>query len=93
MAHITDIGPRFYAQRLYWHTDNPPLVHVTHTTETEPPFRLGRCLVLRAPFTKVALALGVWVDRAEDEESALLRSMDARVTRDNGIRLDEGVGW
>lgn len=93
MAHITDLGPHFYAQKLWWHTENPPLAYVTHTTETEPPYRLGKCVVLRLPFTKRALALGAWVGEAEHEEDALLRSMDARVTRSNGVVLDEEVDW
>lgn len=93
MAHITDLGPHLYAQTLWWHTENPPLFHITHTTETEPPYRLGRCAVLRLPFSKRALALGVWVAEAKHEEDALLRSMDARVIRDNGIRLDGTVDW
>lgn len=89
MAHIIDIGSRFYVQKLYWHVDQPPLVHKTHTTETEYPYRTGRCIVLRVPFRRVALVLGMWVGHSENEEEALLNAMDGRVTKDNGIRLDE----
>lgn len=99
MAHITEIGPKFYFQKLYY-LDPPeggrrrhPLASTSFTTETEHPFRMGRCLVLRVPFTRIALACGVWVDHAEDEEEALLTAMQAWVLMDNGIRLTEEVDW
>lgn len=92
MAHITELGP-FYAQKLYWHWHKPPLLHVDRTVETDAPYRLGKCLVIRAPFTKAALAVGAWVGKSRHEEDALLTSMGARVTKDNGITLTEGVDW
>lgn len=93
MAHINEIGDRFYTQSLFWHIDRPPLVHLTKTSETEPPFRVGTSLVLRVPFTKRAFVLGAWTSKAPTEEEALLNSMGARVTKGNGTVLDGEVDW
>lgn len=90
MAHITELGP-LYAQKLYWHLDKPPLLHLDRTVETGAPYRLGKCVVIRAPFSKAALAIGAWVGKSRHEEEALLTSMGARVTKDNGVTLTEEV--
>lgn len=84
MAQTHDLGPLF-AQRLYYHSEHPPLAAFTQSQEIEPPFRAGRCLVLRLPFSKSAVAVGVWL-RAKTESSALMDAMGARVVRDNAVR-------
>jgi hypothetical protein len=77
-----DIGERYYWQRLFWHTDDPPLVHRTTTQEIEHPYRYGTCVVVRMPLTKVALAVGKW--RGEKREAeALLSAMQGRVHKTN----------
>ena len=92
MAKITDVGPFAYVQRLYWTLENPPLWHLDVTNEIEYPFRRGRCLVLRVPFTKRAFAVGLWGERQAEQE-ALLAAMGGRITRNNGVVLDELEGW
>jgi hypothetical protein len=88
MAKVHDIGSRLYWQRLYWHSEDPPLIHRTTTQEIEPPYRNGRCLVLRVPFTKVAIVLGAWGSTMRESE-ALLSAVGGRVTKDNGIDIDD----
>lgn len=92
MAHINDLG-RFYTQRLYWQKDDPPLIHFDRTVETVHPFRVGKCVVLRKPFSKDAYVFGAWVGKSQDEEAALLDAMGGRVTKDNGIRLTGEEDW
>ena len=62
-----------YGGRLeYWHRNVLPIVEIGTTQETEYPFRLGKCLVFRVPFTHPGYYLGVWVkhpriDRDDDD--------------------------
>lgn len=81
MAHITEMGP-FYAQKLYWHADGAPLLHLDTTHEIEPPYRTGKCLVVRMPFSRTAHVVGVWTG-ARGEKDALLAAVGGRVTSDN----------
>lgn len=92
MAKVHDIGSRFYWQRLYWHSEDPPLVHRTTTQEIERPYRHGTSLVVRLPFTKIALVLGKWISERGEVE-ALLTAMQGRVTKDNGILDHEMEEW
>lgn len=87
MAHITDLGPHAYFQRLWWQTEHPPLVHFDVTNEIEAPYRHGKCVVLRVPFRKTALVFGVWTKK-QREQDALLSAIGGRVTKDNGIMVD-----
>jgi hypothetical protein len=92
MAHVTELGSRLYFQRLYWHSDSPPLLHLTVTQEIEAPFREGRCLVVRIPFTKRALVFGRWVGKRRQLD-ALLAATGGRITKDNGITAEELEEW
>jgi hypothetical protein len=49
----------------YWHRKFLPLVEVGTTQETEMPYRKGKCLVFRAPFTHPGFFIGVWVHRPD----------------------------
>ena len=69
----------------YWHRHLLPIVEVGTTQETEFPYRKGKCLVFRAPFTHPGFYLGVWVDKPDihmdDDESIdqlLIQAMKAR---------------
>lgn len=89
MAQTHDLG-RLFAQRLYYHSDNPPVFTVTRSQEIESPFRAGRCIVVRLPFTKSAVALGVWL-ATKPERTALLDAMSGRVVQDNEV--DDTEDW
>jgi hypothetical protein len=49
----------------YWHRKVLPIIEVGTTQETEMPYRKGKCLVFRAPFTHPGFYLGVWVKRPD----------------------------
>jgi hypothetical protein len=71
---MRDFGKKLYGGKLqYWHRHILPIVEVGHTTETEYPFRLGKCLVVRIPFTHPGYYLGRWVEETnihpEDDEA------------------------
>jgi len=53
-------GPLYGGTLRYWHKKASPIVEVGSTQETEHPFRKGKCLVLRAPFTETGLYFGLW---------------------------------
>lgn len=84
MAKVHEVGERYYWQRLYWHSESPPLIHRTTTQEIEWPYRHGACLVVRIPFTRVALVAGKW-QGSKGEVEALLTAMQGRVTQGNKI--------
>jgi hypothetical protein len=84
MAKAHDLGQKFYWQKLYYHTENPPLFDTETTQEIEPPFRHGKCVVLRVPASKVAIVIGHWKDERR-EVDALLTAIGGTVTQENGI--------
>jgi len=88
MAKAHDLGSHFYFQKLYYHTDNPPLFDTETTQEIEYPYRRGACLVTRVPFTKVALVIGHWREELS-EKDALLAAMGGRVTKENNVEDEE----
>ena len=69
-------NPVIYFGRLrYPHKKFLPLLEVGKTRETELPFRRGRCLVFRAPWTEKSLYLGLWTSRPKvdpDDDDAII---------------------
>lgn len=66
-------GPLYAGKLRYWHKKALPIIEIGSTQETEYPFRSGKCLVLRAPFTEPGFYLGVFyktpnVDIHDDDE-------------------------
>jgi hypothetical protein len=57
------LGPIYVGKLYYWHRHLLPIVEVGTTQETDMPYRKGKCLVFRAPFTKPGYYLGLWVER------------------------------
>jgi hypothetical protein len=49
----------------YWHRKFFPMIEIGTTQETEMPYRKGKCLVFRFPFTHPGFFVGVWVYRPE----------------------------
>lgn len=78
MAKTHDVG------RLYWHTMVYPrkfkgFTDRAESQEIEVPFRAGSGFVLRLPFTRLGLVLGVWSKpQPYDESIALTRAISAR---------------
>ena len=59
-------------------TTKHPLAERGTTHETDHPYREGRSLVLRLPFTTRAVALGVWMTSQGDEQDVLRRAVGSR---------------
>lgn len=79
-------GPFYIGTLKYWHRDLLPILEVGHTQETELPFRRGRCLVFRVPFTKTGYYAGILYGAVSTEsvtedaiDELLLDALRARV--------------
>lgn len=53
-------GPLYVGTLRYWHKKAFPIIEIGSTQETEHPYRTGKCLVLRAPFTETGYYGGVF---------------------------------
>lgn len=60
------LGPIYAGKLEYYHRKFLPIVELGKTQETEIPFRVGRCLVFRLPFTKPGFYIGVLFRTVED---------------------------
>ena len=75
-------GPLYVGTLRYWHKKLLPIFEVGTTQETEFPFRKGKCLVVRVPFTTTGYYLGLLFKRVADphlltDEDIDLIMMDA----------------
>ena len=77
MPNVTQLGPRIYAHPMEYPTNKFPIIDKGHTQEIDWPFRMGKAAVLRLPFTRRALVIGVWTGR-QDEHAALSSAIGAR---------------
>jgi len=68
-----------------------PLVHLSTTTEIEPPFRHGACALVRVPFVQTSLAIGKWSRGTLDEVAAHERALGLRVLEDNGSGWEDDL--
>lgn len=64
--NMRTLGPLYAGTLKYWHKKALPIVEVGHTQETEIPYRRGKCLVFRAPFTTQAVYLGLLFKTVSD---------------------------
>jgi len=81
-----------YGGRLeYWHRHLLPVIEVGTTQEVEYPYRKGKCLVFRVPFTHPGFYIGAWVNtpdiHMDDEEAIDQLLIDAMRARPD----DEGL--
>lgn len=68
------LGPLYGAKIRYWHKRAMPIVEIGWTQETEPPFRKGKCLVFRIPYTEWGYAGGLFYKRPDihpDDEDGI----------------------
>ena len=67
-------GPLYGGKLRYWHKKALPIIEIGSTTEIERPYRKGKCLVFRAPFTEPGFYIGLWVKRTNihpDDDDAI----------------------
>lgn len=57
----------FWFQFLVYPRRDVPLTEIGQTQEAGYPWRIGRCRVFRAPFTRRAVAVGQWTGYQERE--------------------------
>lgn len=64
--------------RLFVHTlhlqPDAPRFHIAQSVSTDPPYRLGRPVVIRL-FRGFSVAIGWWMDTGWDEEEALMAAV------------------
>ncbi len=60
------LGPLYVGKLNYWHKKLLPIVELGTTQETDTPFRKGRCLVFRVPFTTPGYYVGVLFKTVND---------------------------
>lgn len=67
-------GPLYVGTLKYYHNNFLPIIEVGHTQETDMPYRKGKCLVFRLPFTKPGFYAGVFYHNPKidwDEEDRI----------------------
>lgn len=57
---MKSFGPLYGGKLRYWHKKFLPMLEVGTTRETEYPFRKGKCLVARIPFTEPGYYFGIF---------------------------------
>lgn len=57
-----------FAHLLEYPSRKVPLMERGWTQETEEPWRKGVSVVLRAPFTRRAVALGIWRSKGSEDD-------------------------
>jgi hypothetical protein len=78
MPQVHDIGTKTYTHAMRYPTRKFPIFDTGgYTQEIEHPFRTGKALVLRIPFSTYAVVLGRWGE-TKPEEQALTDAIGAR---------------
>jgi len=77
-------GPLYVGTLQYWHKKLLPIVEVGTTQETELPFRKGKCLVFRVPFTTTGFYIGLLFKAVADPH--LLTDEDIDLIMMNAMR-------
>jgi hypothetical protein len=59
-------GPLYVGKLKYYHKKALPIIEVGSTQETELPYRVGKCLVFRVPFTLPGYYIGLLHKTVDD---------------------------
>jgi hypothetical protein len=70
---MRSFGPLYVGALRYWHKKALPILEIGTTQETEYPYRKGKCLVARVPFTEPGYYLGLFyhnpkIEHDDDEK-------------------------
>lgn len=63
---MKSFGPLYVGKLKYYHRKFLPIVEIGHTQEIEIPYRFGRCLVFRLPFTIPGFYIGIFFKTVVD---------------------------
>lgn len=78
MPEIYQLGTQHFAHTMTYPTRKFPVVDTGgDTQEIEWPYRTGKSVVLRVPFTRAALVVGKWTGK-RDEQQALTEAIGVR---------------
>jgi hypothetical protein len=81
---LKSIGPLYVGKLRYWHKKALPVLEVGKTQETDMPYRTGRCLVFRFPFTTPGYYIGIFSKTSNDP--SLLTDEDIDLIMMNAMR-------
>jgi hypothetical protein len=87
-------GPFYVGKLRYWHRKALPITEVGSTQETEYPYRIGKCLVFRAPFTESGYYLGVFYKRPDihpDDDEAIDALLSGAMKGRSAWRPEDGL--
>ena len=84
------VGNTYWHVIQYPHGLRVPAINRTTTTEVDPPFRHGPCLVLGVPFTNSGIVIGRWTETL-DETDAISLALGLRVIDDNGLGFEDSL--
>lgn len=73
---MKSFGPLYGGKLRYWHKKLLPILEIGTTRETEYPFRKGKCLVARIPFTEPGYYFGIFYQ-------------NPRIDQDDDLAIDE----
>lgn len=82
-------GPLYAGRLEYYHRNFLPIIEVGRTQETDFPYRRGRCLVFRLPFTKPGFYMGILFNTVKDPH--LLTDEDVDLLLHEALR--SRVAW
>jgi hypothetical protein len=69
---------RVYLTRVPYLDNKSPLMERGWSAETEYPWRLGKCIAIRIPTTKIGFGIGLWGPEG-DEEETLTKASGCRI--------------
>jgi hypothetical protein len=75
MPITKEIGRLFTHRFTYPPGKHFPLIDLGSSQEIEYPFRSGRSLVVRIPFTRESVVLGIWGEPEDDPDTALQKAL------------------
>ncbi len=78
------LGPIYVGKLNYWHRNFFPIVEVGTTQESEIPFRRGKCLVFRFPYTHPGFYIGLLFKTVQDPR--MLTDEDVDLLLMNALR-------
>jgi len=82
-------GPLYVGKLNYYHRKPLPIVEVGKTQETDMPYRVGHCLVFRAPFTIPGYYIGLLFKTVKDPEWLTDEEVDEIISKAMRARTDE----
>lgn len=77
MPNVHHLGSKIYAHLMEYPTKKFPVIDVGDTQEIDWPFRTGKAIVTRIPFTRRAVVIGRWIG-SSTEHAALTSAIKAR---------------